>query len=69
MFPNSAPDSFTPKNLNLVVAPGQRPLEGDEGAVVVPEAGREVGGSDVGGTDVGAEVGGGVVAVPGMHCE
>ena len=45
LFPNSAPDSFTPKNLNFVVAPGQRELAGGEGAddVVVGVDGVEEG--------------------------
>ena len=56
VLPNSAPDSFTPKNLNFVRLPEQMLLLGD-GAVDV-----------VDGTTLlvaGAEV----VAVLGWHCE
>ena len=55
MFPNSAPDSFTPKSWNLVLALGQAE---EDGAELVVEGGVVVGGADVGGA---------VVGVPGMH--
>lgn len=53
VLPNSAPDSLTPKNLNLVRLPEHRLELGDE-AVEVPLA------------EVLAEATG-VVAVPGWH--
>ena len=54
-FPNSAPDSLTPKNLNLVRLPEHR-LELGEDAVEVPLAGVLATDTDV-------------VAVPGWHWE
>ncbi len=35
VLPNSAPDSLTPKNLNLVRVPGQTLFPGEEAVVVV----------------------------------
>ena len=55
VLPNSAPDSFTPKNWNLVVALGQIVLLPDGNVVVV-----------VGEVDVGVGV---VVEAPGWHWE
>lgn len=55
MLPNSAPDSLTPKNLNLVRLPEHR-LELGEDAVEVPLAGVLATDTDV-------------VAVPGWHWE
>ena len=72
MFPNSAPDSLTPKNLNLVWAAGHSALDGaggrleDEeivlvgGGLVVGELGVEEGGAEVGFEETEE-------ATPGMH--
>ena len=63
-LPNSAPDSFTPKNWNLLTAVAQRELVG-AGAVEVCEGGGE---GDDDGADEGEDgVAGGVVAVDGWH--
>ena len=56
-LPNSAPDSFTPKNLNLVRLPEHRLLLLD-GAVDVVDATLLL--------DLTVDV---TVAVPGRHCE
>ena len=47
VFPNSAPDSFTPKNWNLVRLPEQMLLEGDGDELVVDRARRPTDGAVV----------------------